>query len=149
MPIPRPLAWASRLVHHHKRHRFDLLRWEPSSTQFGHQRSDLGDREAGRRTKLLDVRFIRGNNGPMFTSITIDKLFDTVGECLTVDAASNLLRLSLPGTLQQQLDDWADRNSSGQLSDEERNQYEAILRTLNFIGVLQARARRIVAASSE
>ena len=85
----------------------------------------------------------------MAPSTTIDKLFDSVGECLTVDTASRLTRLSLPESLQQQLDDWADRNSSGQLADDERRHYKAILRTLNFIGVLQAKVRRIVAAASE
>jgi hypothetical protein len=85
----------------------------------------------------------------MATSPTIDKLFDTVGECLTLDTADRLTRLSLPESLQNQLDDWADRNSSGLLGAEDRDQYEAVLRTLNFIGVLQAKARRIVAASGE
>jgi len=78
---------------------------------------------------------------------TLDKLFDSVGECLTVDTASKLTNLSLPESLQQQLDDWADRNSLGQLGNDERSQYEAMLRALNFIAVLQAKARRIVASS--
>ncbi len=83
----------------------------------------------------------------MATTTTLDKLFDSVGECLTVDTASKLTNLSLPDSLQQQLDDWAGRNSLGQLSEDERNQYEAMLRALNFIAVLQAKARRIVATS--
>jgi hypothetical protein len=78
---------------------------------------------------------------------TLDKLFDSVGECLTVATASTLTNLSLPESLQQQLDDWADRNSLGQLGNDERSQYEAMLRALNFIAVLQAKARRIVASS--
>jgi len=76
-------------------------------------------------------------------------LFDSVGECLTVDTASKLTSLSLPDSLQTQLDDWADRNSLGQLAGEERDQYEAMFRALNFIAVLQAKARRIVAASGQ
>lgn len=85
----------------------------------------------------------------MATTTTLDKLFDSVGECLTVDTASKLTSLSLPDSLQTQLDDWADRNSLGQLAGEEREQYEAMLRALNFIAVLQAKARRIVAASQQ
>jgi hypothetical protein len=85
----------------------------------------------------------------MATSASLDKLFDTVGECLTVDTASKLTSFSLPESLQIQLDDWADRNSLGQLAGEERDQYEAMLRALNFIALLQAKARRIVAASQQ
>jgi len=83
----------------------------------------------------------------MTTSTPLDQLFDTVGHCLTFDTASKLNALSLPESVQQQLDDWADQNSLGQLSDEDRSQYEATLRALNFIAVLQAKARRIVAAA--
>lgn len=78
---------------------------------------------------------------------TLDALFDSVGQCLTVDTASKLTKLSLPESLQHQLDDWAERNSQGTLGEDERDQYEAMLRALNFIAVLQAKARRIVATS--
>jgi len=83
----------------------------------------------------------------MSTTTTLDKLFDSVSECLTVDTANRLANLSLPESLRQQLDEWADQNSLGQLDDVEKNHYEAILRALNFITVLQAKARRIVATS--
>ncbi len=83
----------------------------------------------------------------MANSTTLDQLFDTVGDCLTVDTASRLSSLSLPESVQRQLDDWADKNSLGQLGDEERSQYEAMLRALNFIAVLQAKSRRIIAAT--
>lgn len=85
----------------------------------------------------------------MAITTSLDELFDTVGECLTVDTASKLTNLLLPNAIQQKLDDWADRNSLGQLDDDERKQYEAMLRALNFIAVLQAKARRIVAISQQ
>lgn len=85
------------------------------------------------------------DNNRCMTTTTLNQLFDSLGECLTVDTASKLTNLSIPQSLQTQLDDWAERNSLGQLTGDERNQYEAILRALNFVSVLQAKARGIVA----
>ncbi len=76
----------------------------------------------------------------------IHSLFDSVGECLTIDTADRLNSFSIPEALQQQLDNWADSNLRGELSEEDRQQYEATLRALNFITVLQYRARRLLAS---
>jgi hypothetical protein len=79
----------------------------------------------------------------MTSATAIHQLFDSVGNCLTLDVASKLQNLRVTDELQSQLDDWATRNSEGELSSEERQQYEAILRALNFVAVLQAKAKRI------
>ena len=68
--------------------------------------------------------------------------------CLSLEAASKLRELRVTDELQSQLDSWATRNSEGVLEAEERQQYEAILRALNFVAVLQAKARHIAEESS-
>ena len=84
----------------------------------------------------------------MTNSSALHQLFDSVGNCLSLEAASKLLKLRVTDELQSQLDSWATRNSEGVLEAEERQQYEAILRALNFVAVLQAKARHIAEESS-
>lgn len=78
----------------------------------------------------------------------IHTLFDSVGECLTLDTANRLNKFSISDALQKQIDDWADRNLLDELNEIEKQQYEATLRALNFVAVLQSRARRVIAAEA-
>ncbi|MEQ1831396.1 MAG: hypothetical protein ABL921_35950, partial [Pirellula sp.] len=89
-----------------------------------------------------------GYNGCMTTATALHQLFDSVGNCLSLDAATKLRELRVSDELQSQLDTWATENSEGVLSEEDRKQYEAILRALNFVAVLQAKAKRIADESS-
>ena len=84
-----------------------------------------------------------GNNVAVTTATALDEIFNSVGSCLSVEAASKLRDLRISEALQSQLDSWAVQNSEGKLGNEERQQYESILRTLSFVAVLQAKARKI------
>jgi hypothetical protein len=84
----------------------------------------------------------------MTTSSALHQLFDSLGNCLSLEAASKLLELRVSDELQSQLDLWATQNSEGVLEDNERHEYEAILRALNFVAVLQAKAKLIARESS-
>ena len=79
----------------------------------------------------------------MTTSTALHELFDSVGNCLSLEAASKLRALRVSDELQAQLDLWADANMAGRLGSDERQQYEAILRAINFVSVLQAKAKRM------
>ena len=72
-----------------------------------------------------------------------------MGNCFSSEAASKLLELRVTAELQSQLDSWADRNAAGTLEADETKQYEAVLRALNFVAVLQAKARVIANESSD
>ncbi|MCY3011982.1 MAG: hypothetical protein NTY42_19455 [Planctomycetota bacterium] len=72
----------------------------------------------------------------MTTSTALHELFDSVGNCLSLEAASKLQALRVSNELQSQLDLWADANMEGRLGSDERQQYEAILRALNFVSAL-------------
>ena len=84
----------------------------------------------------------------MTTATALHQLFDSVGNCLSLEAASKLRELRVTDELQSQLDVWASQNSEGALGADEREQYESILRALNFVAVLQAKAKRIAEESS-
>ena len=74
----------------------------------------------------------------------VDQIFDSLGRCLTVEAATNLQEFRVGDDLQRQLDEWADKSCQGILDAAEREQYESVLRTLNLVAVLQAKARKLI-----
>lgn len=75
----------------------------------------------------------------------IDELLEPVTQCLTPEVAQRLVGLRASAEVQHKLDEYAERSSAGTLTPAERADYETCLRALNFIGVLQAKARRLIA----
>jgi len=74
-------------------------------------------------------------------SAVLHRLFDPVEKCLTPEFARRLVGVRAPADVQERLDVLADKSSDGTLTAEERCDYETYVRTINFIGVLQAKAR--------
>lgn len=70
-----------------------------------------------------------------------------MSRCFTAEVAQRIADLRAPEEVQQRLDELADKSSEGTLSAEEKSEYETWVRALNFLGVLQAKARRVVAAN--
>jgi hypothetical protein len=88
----------------------------------------------------------------MATSQTTDvlhRLMDPVSRCLTPDTARQLVSLRAEPAVQERIDYLADRCTEGQLTAEERAEYETYVSFIDFIGLLQARARTLVAESSQ
>ncbi len=77
----------------------------------------------------------------------LDRLFDPVEKCLTPEVARRLLGIRAPAEVQDRLDELADKSSDGTLSSDERSEYEVSVRAINFIGVLQAKARSVLASN--
>ena len=50
--------------------------------------------------------------------------------------------------MQARIDELADKCSDGALTPQERSVYESYLRAIHFIGVLQAKTRRVLAEDS-
>ena len=79
----------------------------------------------------------------------VDLLLDPVGNCLTREVAERLVGLRAAPQVQEKLDEFAEKSSEGTLTAEERVEYEASLRAINFISVLQSKARAMISRSSE
>lgn len=77
----------------------------------------------------------------------IDELFDPVSRCLTPDVARNIAGLRATPSVQQKLDDFAEKSTEGTLTAAERAEYEACVRAINFISLLQMKARAVVAGT--
>lgn len=79
------------------------------------------------------------------SSAVLDSLLDPVTECFTPEVARRIANLRAAPDVQARLDDLADKCSEGTLTADERGVYEAAVRAVNFIGVLQAKARTMLA----
>lgn len=75
----------------------------------------------------------------------LDRLLDPVRDCLTPDVAARLAALRADAATQAKIDDFASRNQAGTLTPDERAEYDALVRAGNFIAVLQAKARTVLA----
>ncbi len=77
---------------------------------------------------------------------TLDRLLEPVTRCLTPDALRQLVDLPADADLRQRLETLADKNTEGLLSAAEREEYETYVRTIHVISILQAKARKLLAA---
>jgi hypothetical protein len=73
------------------------------------------------------------------------ELLEPVGACLTPEVARRLVAVRAAPTVQARLDDLAERSTAGTLTVAERSEYESYVRAMNYIAVLQAQARRVLA----
>ena len=71
----------------------------------------------------------------------LDRMLEAVGHCLTPESAQQVVELRADPQLQARLDELADKSTAGTLSAEERSEYEAYVRALDFITILQNKAR--------
>ncbi len=78
----------------------------------------------------------------------LDRMLDPVGIALTPDAARRLVALKADSIIQQRVDDLAERCNDGTASGDERSEYEALVAAATVVGVLQAKARRLLSTTS-
>lgn len=78
------------------------------------------------------------------TADLLDRLLGPVSQAMTLDTARHLLALRADPEIQAQIDDLADRCTEGQLTDEQRADYESLVSAGNLIAILQAKARAVL-----
>src|SRR5687768_17077043 len=74
----------------------------------------------------------------------LDELLDAVSRCLTPESAEKLIVLRASPTAQSRIDELADKCNEGQLSPNERTEYETYVQAIKFISVLQSKARALL-----
>lgn len=78
----------------------------------------------------------------------LDRVLDPLSQCLTTDVAQRIAALRASDEVQQRIDELADKSSAGTLSGQERTEYETWVRVINFLSVLQAKARLVATSGS-
>ena len=75
----------------------------------------------------------------------LERVLAAVGQCLDRQSAESLLRLRADEEMQGRIEELAEKCTEGTLTPEERDEYEAMIRVGNFVAILQAKARRLLA----
>ena len=78
----------------------------------------------------------------------LDRLLEPLSRCFTPEAAERLVHFRVDPQLQARIDELADKCTEGDLTEEERVEYESYVRRGNVIAILQAKARQLLAASN-
>jgi hypothetical protein len=78
----------------------------------------------------------------MTTAAYLDKMLEPVSQCFSPEVADKIIHIQPDPELQDRIDLLADKCTEGDLTDAERSEYEAYVRTGNLISLLQAKARK-------
>ena len=82
----------------------------------------------------------------MHTTVeALDRLLDPISRALTPEVAKKIVDLRADPKVQERLEDLADRNTEGELTEEELSEYKALVSAIGMITILQAKARRALA----
>ena len=83
---------------------------------------------------------------PHVDTITVlDELLDPLTRCFTADVAAKIADLRASPSMQQRIDCLAHRAAEGELTEAERGEYETYVEAIDVVGVLQAKARAVLA----
>jgi hypothetical protein len=74
----------------------------------------------------------------------LDRFLDPLADILTPEVASKLVSYRLDRKAQARIDKLARKCNEGQLSEEERREYETYVNAIDFIAILQAKARALL-----
>jgi hypothetical protein len=75
----------------------------------------------------------------------LDRLLAPVTQCFTPEVAERLIGLQPDAEVEAHIEDLAAKANEGQLSAEERAEYEDYVEAVDFIALLQSRARAALA----
>lgn len=74
----------------------------------------------------------------------LDRLLDPVSSILTPEVARKLVKLRYDAKTQAQINKLARKCNEGKLNDREQREYEMYVNTIDFIGILQTKARSML-----
>jgi hypothetical protein len=84
------------------------------------------------------------------TDITegIARILDPVAECFTPEVASRIAQLQADSDLQSRVDELAEKCNEGTLTPDEEAEYDAYVRAMDVLAILQAKARSVASPNS-
>jgi hypothetical protein len=78
-------------------------------------------------------------------SAVLNEMLEPVSRCFGLETARALIGLRVDERSQTRVEELAAKCNEGQLTPDERNEYEAYVQASTLIGILQAKARRVLA----
>jgi hypothetical protein len=88
----------------------------------------------------------RKTNGRANGNASLSKrLLDDIGRCLSPAVARRIIEIRADAATEVRVAELAEKCNEGLLTDAERAEYESFISTSNFIAILQAKARALLA----
>ena len=81
-------------------------------------------------------------------SAVLDEMLEPVSRCFGLETARALARFRVNEHTEARVEELAEKCNEGQLTPEERAEYEAYVQASTLIGILQAKARRVLAQAN-
>jgi hypothetical protein len=78
----------------------------------------------------------------------LDQILDPLSRCLTPEVARRVVELRANPSAQRRMDELADKCNEGQLSPDERAEYEVYVMAASLIAILQAKARQLLSGQT-
>lgn len=85
----------------------------------------------------------------MSSAILLDELLEPLSRCLDEESARRVVALRVAGPVQDRVDDLAARANEGLLSEEDQDEYEALVNAADFISILKLKAKEQLASGSK
>ena len=74
----------------------------------------------------------------------LEKILDPLTDCLTPEAASEIVRFTVDSETQSQVDRLAAKAQSGTLSEVESSEYRDLIEAFDLVAILKSRARLVL-----
>ncbi len=75
----------------------------------------------------------------------LDRLLEPLGNRMPLEYAKELVEFRASPDVQARIDELADKCNEGELTDAERDEYDDYLQAIHLIGILQRKAKRVLA----
>lgn len=75
----------------------------------------------------------------------LDRILDPFLDCLTPEVARRIVGIRADEETQARLDELAEKNAESTITEPEREEHELLVTAANWIALIQAKARKIVA----
>lgn len=79
----------------------------------------------------------------------LDKVLEPVARCFTPAVAKQITELRADPPTQARIDELAFKRNEGELTESEQREYRAYVEALDMLGLLQAKARAILASQPQ
>jgi hypothetical protein len=80
----------------------------------------------------------------MATASLLNRIFEPFGDAMTPETAARIVKMRADDEVQSRIDELADKCTEGQLTEEERHEYETYVRAIDFIAIMQSKARQVL-----
>ena len=83
----------------------------------------------------------------MADTAMLDQLLDPFSQCLDAESARRVIEFGIAPEVQQRVSVLAERANEGELTEDERTDYETLINAVDFIAILKLKAQRRLAST--